>query len=172
MIPTRRRLRSRSSAFLLTLCLLIGSTKRTHAQLWEVPPLPRMTAAQSVDGMTAKVGSETVHITVCRPSVIHFLATPGPETSAARQPWMLGEKESCPGAKFTFSQTAEAAILTTDILKIEFSLKWGNVNYSTLEGSSTALTTLNIAALPPMPSANVNMATREKAGFFQRVRTP
>jgi alpha-D-xyloside xylohydrolase len=45
---------------------------------------------------------------------------------------MLGAKESCPGAKFQVSQRADAAILTTDTLKIELSLKWGNVQYSTV----------------------------------------
>ena len=42
-----------------------------------------------------------------------------------------GFKESCPGAKFQISQNADAAILTTDAVKVEVSLKWGNVQYST-----------------------------------------
>jgi alpha-D-xyloside xylohydrolase len=49
---------------------------------------------------------------------------------------MLGAKESCPGAKFQVSQTAGAAVLTTDTLKIELSLKWGNVQYSTGGGEN------------------------------------
>jgi alpha-D-xyloside xylohydrolase len=44
---------------------------------------------------------------------------------------MLDSKESCPGAKFKVSETTDAAILTTDTLKIELSLKWGNVQFST-----------------------------------------
>ncbi len=49
---------------------------------------------------------------------------------------MPDSKESCPGAKFQISQTAEAVTLKTDALKIEFSLKWGNVQNSTLVGET------------------------------------
>jgi alpha-D-xyloside xylohydrolase len=49
---------------------------------------------------------------------------------------MLDPKESCPGAKFQVSQTTEAAILTTDRLKVELSLKWGNVQFSTAGGEN------------------------------------
>ena len=82
--------------------------------------------------MTVSVGAEQVHISVCRSAVIHFVANPEPSSAIRQnQPWMLDSKESCPGAKFQISQTADAVILTTDTLKIEFSLKWGNVQYST-----------------------------------------
>ena len=47
---------------------------------------------------------------------------------------MLDPKDACPGAKFQLSQTADAAVLTTDTLKIEFSLKRGNVQFSTTGG--------------------------------------
>jgi alpha-D-xyloside xylohydrolase len=49
---------------------------------------------------------------------------------------MLDSKESCPGAKFKVSETTDAAILTTDTLKIELSLKWGNVQFSTAGGEN------------------------------------
>jgi len=39
-------------------------------------------------------------------------------------------------AKFQISQTADAVTLSTDALKIEFLLKWGNVQYSTLAGET------------------------------------
>ena len=47
---------------------------------------------------------------------------------------MLDAKESCPGANFQLSQTDDTAILTTDTLKIQLSLKWGNVQYSAVDG--------------------------------------
>ncbi|MGA8428316.1 MAG: TIM-barrel domain-containing protein [Candidatus Sulfotelmatobacter sp.] len=85
--------------------------------------------------MTATIGNESVHISVCRSSIIHFVASPEPpDTIRPSQPWMLDSKQSCPGAKFRISQTSEAAILTTDALKIELSLKWGNVQFSTATG--------------------------------------
>jgi alpha-D-xyloside xylohydrolase len=49
---------------------------------------------------------------------------------------MLDSKESCPGAKFKVSETTDAAILTTDTLKIELSLRWGNVQFSTVGGDN------------------------------------
>ncbi|MGC2477065.1 MAG: TIM-barrel domain-containing protein [Candidatus Sulfotelmatobacter sp.] len=85
--------------------------------------------------MTATIGNESVHISVCRSFVIHFVAAPEPaDTIRQSQTWMLDSKQSCPGAKFQISQTSDAAILTTDALKIELSLKWGNVQFSTATG--------------------------------------
>jgi alpha-D-xyloside xylohydrolase len=86
--------------------------------------------------MTATIGNESVHISVCRPSVIHFVSTPEPPTTRQIEPWMLDSKESCPGAKFKVSETTDAAILATDTLKIELSLKWGNVQFSTAGGGN------------------------------------
>jgi alpha-D-xyloside xylohydrolase len=136
MIATSLCQRALRTVLLLALCCSFWSTEDAQAQLWEVPPLPPVTVAQAPDGMTANVGKEILHITVCRPSVIHFLATPGPGMPAAKHPWILDAKESCPGAKFSFSQTSEAAVLTTDTLQVELSLKWGNVKYSTVGGET------------------------------------
>lgn len=87
--------------------------------------------------MTATIGNESIHISVCRPSVVHFVSTlEPPNTIRQSQPWMLDSKESCPGAKFRVSETSDAAILTTDTLKVELSLKWGNVQFSTAEGEN------------------------------------
>ncbi|MFI5096298.1 MAG: hypothetical protein ACHQIK_22995, partial [Candidatus Acidiferrales bacterium] len=133
----RLRLREVSAFLLLGLCCFFWSATEARAQLWETPPLPAVKYAPAPDGMIATVGNESVHISVCRSSVIHFVATPEPpDTVRKPQPWMLDLKESCPGAKFQVSSTADAAILTTDTLKIEFSLKWGNVQYSTISGES------------------------------------
>src|SRR6201993_1737655 len=80
--------------------------------------------------------NERFPISVCRPSVIHFVSTPEPPTTRQIKPWMLDSKDSCPGAKFKVSETTDAAILTTDTLKIELSLKWGNVQFSTAGGEN------------------------------------
>jgi hypothetical protein len=111
------------TSLLLTLCGSIWTAQQATAQLWDVPPLPPVKYAPAQDGMTAKIGNESVHISVCRSSVIHFVAAPeSPDTIRQSQPWMLDSKQSCPGAKFQISQTSDAAILTTDALKIELSL--------------------------------------------------
>lgn len=119
----------------LGVCCLVFCAKETRAQLWEVPPLPPVKTTPGPDGLTATIGNESLHISVCSPSVIHFVATPESPAVHSAQPWMLDTKESCPGAKFQVSQSDNAAILTTDTLKIELSLKWGNVQYSTVGGT-------------------------------------
>ena len=118
------------------LCCLTWMAKQATSQLWDVPPLPLVKYAQAQDGIRATIGNESVHISVCRPSVIHFVSTPEPPTTRQIKPWMLDSKESCPGAKFKVSETTDAAILTTDTLKIELSLKWGNVQFSTAGGGN------------------------------------
>ena len=120
---------------ILASVLCVFGTKTAEAQLWDVPPLPPVKVAPAPDGLTATIGHETVHISVCGASVIHFVATPeSPDKAERSKPWMLESKESCPGAKFELSQTNDAAVLTTDKVKVELSLKWGNVQYGTTKG--------------------------------------
>jgi alpha-D-xyloside xylohydrolase len=133
----RPRLFSISNSLLFVMCCLLGGPTDARAQLWETPPLPPVKYAAAADGMTVSVGAEQVHVSVCRSAVIHFVANPEPSNAIRQnQPWMLDSKESCPGAKFQTSQTADEVILTTDTLKIEFSLKWGNIQYSTMAGET------------------------------------
>ena len=120
------------SSLLLAMCCFLCSATDARAQLWDTPPLPTVKYAPAPDGMSVSVGAEQVHVSVCRSAVIHFVANPEPSHAIRQnQPWMLDPNESCPGAKFQVSQTADEVILTTDALKIEFSLKWGNIQYST-----------------------------------------
>ncbi len=127
--------RPNSWVYILAICGFFWGATEARAQLWEVPPLPPVKYAPAPDGMTATIGNESLHVSVCRSSVIHFVATPeSPDTLRHNEPWMLDSKDSCPGAKFQLSQTADAAILTTDALKVELSLKWGSVQYSSTAG--------------------------------------
>lgn len=116
-----------------TLALGCFGIKTTEAQLWDIPPLPPVKVTPAPDGLNATIDSESLHISVCRASVIHFVAAPETfDKSVRNQPWMLEPTAACPGAKFQISQTADAVVLNTDTLKIELSLKWGNVKYSTI----------------------------------------
>ena len=125
------------SLLLLAMCCFFWSPLKAAAQLWDTPPLPAVKYAPVPDGMTFSVGAEQIHISVCRAAVLHFVANPEPSHSIGQnQPWMLDSKEACPGAKFQTSQTADEVTLTTDALKVEFSLKWGNIQYSTLAGET------------------------------------
>jgi len=113
------RLFSVRSFFLLAIYCLLWSPTDARAQLWDTPPLPAVKYAAAADGMTVSVGAEQVHISVCRSAVIHFVANPEPSNAIRQnQAWVLDSKESCPGAKFQTSQTADEVILTTDTLKI------------------------------------------------------
>ena len=119
----------------LGVCSLLSIATQAGAQLWEVPPLPEVKYSQASDGIAATVGSESLHISACRPGVIHFVATPEPPNSVnPNQPWMLDTTESCPGTKFEISQTSDAVTLITATLRVELSLKWGNIQYSTNGG--------------------------------------
>ena len=133
MKTTILEVRNLWALLLFTFCFFLGTNTAT-AQLWDVPPLPPVQYAPAPDGMSVTIGQESVHISVCAPSVIHFVATPEPGKADRNQPWLLDKKESCPGAKFQISQTPDAVVLTTDTVKVELSLKWGNVQYSAAGG--------------------------------------
>jgi alpha-D-xyloside xylohydrolase len=117
------------------LCLVMHSNQLAAQLLGEIPPLPPVTVVKANDGMTANIGDETLRVSVCRESVIHVVANPkAADPARDEKPWILEQKQSCPGAEFQFSQTDDTAVLTTRILKIELSLKRGNLKYSTVSG--------------------------------------
>src|SRR5271157_367381 len=94
-------------------------------------PLPHITAGKAPDGLLATIDDETLHVSVCGDSIIHVLAGPHlPAASSPAQPWLLDPAQSCPGAPFQFAQTADTVTLTTAVLQVTFSLKWGNLTYS------------------------------------------
>src|SRR5437763_9724118 len=76
----------------LAIGCFLGSANQARAQLWEVPPLPPVKEARATDGMTATVGSESLHFSVCRSSVIPC----GSHARTARCP----QREPSMGARF------------------------------------------------------------------------
>jgi alpha-D-xyloside xylohydrolase len=124
--------------FTLSVALLFLSaySEPLAAQLLgAIPPLPPVIVSRTEDGLTAKIGDETLRVSVCSASVVHVIATPkSPESIRHDQPWMLDPKQSCPGAQFQFSQADDTAVLTTATLKVELSLKRGNLKYSSIGG--------------------------------------
>ena len=125
--------RPHQRAFILALFFLLDAGHGLRAQLGDVPPRPPVLASPASDGMRATIGDENLQVSVCRSAVIHFVSTPQPARTYD-QPWMLSAKESCPGAKFQFAQATDAAVLTTESLKLELSLKRGNITITTLAG--------------------------------------
>ena len=99
--------------------------------------LSGVTVAQTAQGFAAKIGNESLQVTVCGDDVIHVVAGPGdPSASSPHQPWMLEATKACPGAAFHLVKGAESASLATAALKVEFSLKRGNLTFSDLQGHS------------------------------------
>ena len=114
---------------LAILCLVLPSPLKMKAQLFGEPAMPPMSASETKDGLVAKVGDETLRITVCSDSVIHVVASPASAEPPA-QPWLLPAAESCPGARFVFAQDKDSASLTTASVKVSFLLQHGNLAFS------------------------------------------
>jgi alpha-D-xyloside xylohydrolase len=124
-----------SLGFLLILILL--HPVLLGAQLGELPPMPPINAANTADGFQAKIGNETLHLTVCTDSVIHIVTAPGDQPSnPGNPPWMLPPSESCPGAAFKYAQDGENASVTTGRLKVVFSMQRGNLTFHTAGGDT------------------------------------
>jgi alpha-D-xyloside xylohydrolase len=115
--------------------LIAGVGMPAGAQLGDLPPLPRVSVERAKDGFLARVGAERVNVSVCSGNVIHVVSSPV-EASAQipTQPWLLPQPQACPGAKFDFSQAEKSAELTTDSLKVQFSLERGNLAFTTVGG--------------------------------------
>jgi alpha-D-xyloside xylohydrolase len=103
------------------------------------PPHPVVSVESAPNGFVAKVDNETLHVTVCRDTLIHVVAAPGDGTvkgATPEQPWMLDATSACPtGTKFTFAQDEKGATLTTAKLRVQLSKWGGNLTYSTVDGA-------------------------------------
>lgn len=126
------------NALVCILFLLVIRSRPIAAQLSsDLPPQPQISAEGTKEGFAATIGSESLRVSVCSDSVIHVIASPvNPSPPAPEQPWLLPAAESCPGAPFHFATAGEVATLTTETLKVTFSLKLGNLIYSAIGGES------------------------------------
>ena len=91
---------------------------------------------QTATGFDATIGTETLRVTVCADSVIHVVTRPHGEDVTPAQPWLLPAAESCPGAKFQFTQDAKQATLTTAAISVSLALDKGNLTFATADGKS------------------------------------
>jgi alpha-D-xyloside xylohydrolase len=124
----------RSSIFCAICFFVLSGLVQMHGQ--QLPEQPVITAIQADDGLNAVIGNEHLAITVCSDSVIHVVATPAPEEKPSPKPWMLDRAQSCPGVPFRFEKNGDTATLETVRLKVEFSLKRGNITYHTSSGET------------------------------------
>jgi alpha-D-xyloside xylohydrolase len=101
-------------------------------------PAP-MQVSQTATGLSAHNDREQLELTVCGDGVIHVTARPlDAPAGSAPEPWMLGQAQACPGAAFQFSQTANAAVLTTGKVAAALSLGNGNLSFRTAQGEPLA----------------------------------
>jgi alpha-D-xyloside xylohydrolase len=125
--------------FAASLALSIVAVHQIKAQMpgQSIPDQPTIAVTRATDGLHATVGDEQVTVTVCAPTIIHVVATPSPSVANdSPRPWMLEPSQSCPRARFQFAQDEKSAVLTTDELKVDFSLAHGNLTFSTAAGQS------------------------------------
>ena len=100
------------------------------------PKAPEVIVKQNAAGMEATIGAETLGVVVCSDGVVRVVTRPEGGNAEHPQPWLLPVKQSCPGAKFEFSQTAKNAVLKTARLTVTLSLEHGNLSYATSEGKT------------------------------------
>jgi alpha-D-xyloside xylohydrolase len=85
-------------------------------------------------GFEARIGPETLRVTVCGDSVIHVVTRPDGKAVEQQQPWLLPAAQSCPGAQFAFSQDAKQAMVKTSAVTVSISIQAGNLTFATAEG--------------------------------------
>jgi alpha-D-xyloside xylohydrolase len=124
-----------SSALLTSFFCPIGQGQMPGQSM---PGLPAISADQTANGLRATIGSETLDITVCTDSVIHVVATPDGSAETHPRPWMLSADQSCPGGSFQFVRNHASVSLTTEKLRVDFSLDRENVSFYETSGSSLA----------------------------------
>ncbi|MGD0631131.1 MAG: hypothetical protein ABR987_17520, partial [Terracidiphilus sp.] len=118
--------------------LILSGTVGIAAQMpgQNAPGPPPAQVEQTSHGIRATAGNEVLEVTVCTDSVIHVVATPEPSAPASPRPWMLDQKQSCPGAPFTFAQDAKVATLKTAQLEVAVHIERGNLTFRTAGGES------------------------------------
>ena len=80
----------------------------------------QVTAERQPSGVVVHNGSETMHITVCGPDLIHVVAGPGDPTGASpATPWIANP---CKPAAFEFRSDAKAATISTAKLHVTIDL--------------------------------------------------
>ena len=101
------------------------------------PAMAPLTIQKTATGFTAISSDESITLTVCSDTTLHFVAHQAKTSGAIPpQPWMLAPAQSCPGAPFTFALTADQAVLTTDKVTVTLARKDGAIAYATTAGDT------------------------------------
>lgn len=107
------------------------------ALLLAVPlALPAVTVDRDATGVTTRGENEAVRVTVCGPSLIHVVASPGDLPAASpEEPWFL---ERCKPASFDFARDDKNATVSTSALHVVFALKDGRLTFQDRSGNTLA----------------------------------
>jgi alpha-D-xyloside xylohydrolase len=75
------------------------------------------------NGLVMRMGDETLHVTVCSPTLLHVVAGPGdPKSSSPQAPWIVA---ACPSTPFEFTTGKTEAVLSTSALRLVLKLENG-----------------------------------------------
>src|ERR1019366_6979111 len=117
--------------------LAAGAAARGQMVIGDYPHPSPMQAVQSATGFSAHNDREVLEVTVCLDSLVHVVARPkeAPASTSVR-PWMLDTSQSCPGAAFKMSQSADLTTLTTSRLAVSLSAQEGSLTFKTMQGET------------------------------------
>src|SRR5271165_2910442 len=93
-----------------------------------------VTVQRDASGMVMRHGDETVHLSVCGPTVVHIVAGPGdPKGASPHTPWLL---QPCEPGQFDFKQDEREATLSTSALQVRISLKNSTITFRNPAGDT------------------------------------
>src|ERR1700733_11109431 len=118
VLARRRKVRSGPGAhcygfLLFSIAVLAGAAC--------VPCYAQIAVERQPSGVSVHNGSETLHLTVCGPDLIHVVAGPGnPLSGSPATPWIANP---CQPDHFDFDSDAKTATLKTEKLQVRIDLK-------------------------------------------------
>jgi hypothetical protein len=91
-----------------------------------------ITVQKDAAGLVMHHGDETMHVSVCGPTVLHVVAGPGdPKGASPFTPWLL---HPCEQGQFEFSQNQKEATLRTSALQVAINLKNSVITFRNAAG--------------------------------------
>ena len=86
---------------------------------------PKITVEKEATGVVMHNGSETLHVAVCGPALLHIVAGPGdPMSSSPQAPWIVA---GCSASPFEFATGEKEDTLSTSRLRIILNREHGSI---------------------------------------------
>jgi Alpha-glucosidases, family 31 of glycosyl hydrolases len=94
-----------------------------------------MQVEKSADGFVARNDYETLKVTVCSETLIHVVGRPVmAQGASSERPWMLSQKQVCPGASFEFTQSGDKSTLATSMVDVTLSSERAMLSFAVHSG--------------------------------------